>query len=436
MILKGSSKHPFFVRIEQRENILRQTPPHSLMLDTDQETDVSSFVDLFKQPIEEQLEAFCFKGTKHVATFAKLLETRNLPNTISLLCAFIDCLLDADFNLTVKSLLTQVDSLIKSLSNILISHSSSHDAHPFMIRTVLLLLGTLLSEPKVKCSEEHKSIFLRTVISLLGDGLQPASLAFEGLKRFLRFDRFRDDFIDSKGIELLLDLLGSAAKLAHTDSLYHILFCFWALTYSANGAGQLSENKFVKELSRLLSTIQPEREEIVRLLVNIIAQLTPSTVFVESAYDNDILRLLRQFQTKHYVDQEMITLISTTAEKLSQNLRKLSLWEKYTREVGSGKLHFSFSHKSELFWKANIERFGENQYSVIAALRDLLESNDEETVVVACYDLGEFAARSPVGRQKLEEMGAKLAVMKLLQSSSEAIRREALRTTQLMLLRQ
>jgi V-type H+-transporting ATPase subunit H len=158
-------------------------------------------------------------------------------------------------------------------------------------------------------------------------------------------------------------------------------------------------------------------------------------VFVENAYDCDILRLFRGFQGKHYVDGDLNKEIATAAEALHQALKHISLWDKYVREVKSGILHFSVSHKSEFFWKANLERFGDGNYATVILLRDLLQSSDEETVVVACHDLAEFATRSPVGRVKLEEIGAKEAVMRLMSNQSQAIQREALRTTQLLLLR-
>jgi hypothetical protein len=83
-----------------------------------------------------------------------------------------------------------------------------------------------------------------------------------------------------------------------------------------------------------------------------------------------------------------------------------------------------------------LDRFGEGNYKVLQLLRQLLTSEDHETVCVACHDLGEFAARSPIGRVKLEEIGAKEAVVTLMSSPLQNVQREALRTTQLLLLRQ
>ena len=118
-----------------------------------------------------------------------------------------------------------------------------------------------------------------------------------------------------------------------------------------------------------------------------------------------------------------------------KGLKHISLWDKYVREVNSGSLRFSVSHKSDIFWKQNIERFGENNYHILVTLTNLLQSEDETTVVVACHDLGEYATRSPVGRVKLEEFQTKTKVLALINSKNPKIQREALRTTQLLLLR-
>lgn len=437
MLLQGSSKHPFFVRLDARAKILQQLSPDSLRLDSEAGGAIDGFLALFKQSVDAQFAAFSAPDAHHAGAFAQLLATRKHPDSVSLLCAFLDSLLDYDFHGTVACLLPHARELVQSCSHTLISHASEHQRHPFLVRTILLLLGTLLSANADCDREDGKGVFLRTVITLLSQNdLVQASLTFEGLKRFLRREEFRSEFIDADGIGLLMQLLLPASKLAHTDTLYHILFCFWALTFSTDGLQRLSEMAFVKELARLLALIQPEREEIVRLLINIVSQLNSFPLFTETAFDNDILRLIRMFQMKHFVDPELSSSIDATAEKLNQNLRNLSLWEKYVREVKTGHLHFTISHKSEIFWKNNIERFGDNHYNIVVLLTKLLASKEEETVIVACHDLGEFVSRSPVGKQKLEELGSKLAIMELLNSESDAIKKEALRTTQLMLLNQ
>ena len=432
--MRTTTKHPLFVRLDQRDAIFRENNESSLSLESENGEATKQFIALFQQPPEKQLEEF--KSNKnHPQTFVKLLAARSDPQPLSLLCAFIDRLIDIDFNTVMEALLPFSEELSSTCSKILIAHTADHLNHPFLVRTILLLLGSLISERKTKATEESFKTFTRTTLTLLSAKLSEASFALEGLKRALRSDTFRQAFISDNGINLLLELLQQAQKANNNDALYHILFCIWGLTYSADGAGQLASGEFVPMLARLLSNVQPEREELVRLMTFIISQLNSSISFIEAAYDNDMLRLLRTLQTKKYVDDDLAKTIIQTADKMNQQLKHLSLWDKYVREVNSNKLKNSLSHRSELFWKANIERFGENNFAVIKKLTELLKSDDEETVTVACHDLGEYVSRHALGRVKLEEFHAKETIMQLMNSKVPAIQTQALRTTQLLLLR-
>ncbi|EAX92283.1 hypothetical protein TVAG_262750 [Trichomonas vaginalis G3] len=428
------SKHPLFVRLEQRDAIFRDGNPASLSLESENAEDCKAFVSLFQASPENQLTEFV-KNKNHAEIFTKLLSTRSDPAPLNLLCAFIDRLLDLDFNATIGALMANSQKLSEGCAKILIGHTADHLNQAFLVRTILLLLGTIISERDTKATTEAFQTFTRTALSLLSAKLNEASIALECVKRALRSEQFRSTFISEKGTKLLLDLLTQAQKASNTDSLYHILFCIWGISFSAEGAGQLSEGDFIPILTKLLSTVQPEREELVRLLTFIIQQLNPSIVFIENAYDYDILRLVRNLQTKHYVDPELTTEIAKVADDMAQALKKLSLWDKYVREVKSGKLKNTISHSSELFWKANVERFGENNFAVLIALRDLLKSDDEETVTVACHDIGEYVHRHPLGRIKVEEIHAKEMIMELLINKNQNIVSQALRTTQLLLLR-
>lgn len=428
------TKHPLFVRLDQREAILRDGNPATLSLESENTEECKAFSSLFQQSPENQLVEFV-KHKKHVEIFVKLISTRSDPAPLNLLCAFIDRLFDLDFNATIGALMRYGSKLADGCSRILISQSAEHLNQSFLVRTILLLLGTILSEHNSKISEDAFKTFTRTVLTLLSSKLNEATIALEGLKRALRSERFRSTFVSENGLKLLIELLQQAQKNNNTDTLYHILFCIWGISFSSEGCGQLAEGDFVPILNKLLSTVQPEREELVRMLIFIVGQLNPSIVFIERSYDYDILRQVRTLQTKHYVDPELTKEIAKVADDMAQALKHISLWDKYVREVKSGKLKNTLSHSSELFWKANVERFGENNYAILIALRDLLKSDDEETVTVACHDLGEYVSRHPLGRVKLEEIHAKEMIMDLLTSKNQNIVSQALRTTQIMLLR-
>jgi V-type H+-transporting ATPase subunit H len=428
-----NSTHPLFLRIKQRDSIFNEIDLNILCIDGDDKEINIEFTKIFNLPIEEQSRVFSAPDSKYPKIFANLLYSRTLPQPCSLLCAFIDRLLDFDFTTTISSLIPYKESIITSCSTILTSHSCNKNQYPFLIRTILLLQGTLLSESDTIEKMEVSQTFLSTVLSLLQE-FKYSTLALEGLKRFLRCDPYRIAFIESGGISLLIQDLVQARALPHTDTLYHILFCLWALTFDAEGNGKLSSNEFVSELAKLLTTIQPEREEIVRLLTFIISQLNQSPFFIESAYDNDIFRLFKNFEGKHYVDAELNKDISTAAEDLRVKVHHLSLWDKYIREINSGTLRFTQTHKSDVFWKVNIERFGENNYYALKQLKQLLTTGDEETIEVACHDLGEYAQRHVYGRVRLQELEVKEEVMRLLAHPSQKVQLQALRTTQILLI--
>ena len=432
MTFRGG-KHPLFVRLEQREQVFRSVQPNVLVLTDRAGDDLNKFISLFKASPEAQIAGFAECGK----VFKDLFVSLATDDSVSLLLAFIDTLFDIDYKKTIDVLVPYEEELVRSCKAKLDARMTEiQGPRAFVFRTLVLLLGALVSEPSVTPTDERYGAFMGIVKGVLERGdVGECQSVLEGLKRFLRCGFYRDMFVSQGCVSNLVGLVTGALKCQHTDTLYHVLFCIWELTYSPEGAAALSENVFVEILAKLLSTIQPEREEIVRLLTAIIGHLATGTVFVENAFDNDILRLFRSFQGKHYVDSDLNKEIATAAETLNQGLKKLSLWDKYVREVQSGVLRFTLSHKSEIFWKANIERFGENRYAILDSLKKLLASSDETTVCVACHDLGEYATRSPIGRVKLEEIGAKDEVMRLLVDPRAAIQREALRTTQLLLLR-
>lgn len=428
-----SGKHPLFVRLEQREQIFRSVTPSVLVLTDRAGDDMNKFISLFKASPEDQVAGFAECGK----VFRDLFVNIATDDSVSLLLALFDVVLDLDYHKTMAALVPFEEEIARACKAKLDARVTEiQGPRAFVFRTLVLLLGAILSEPSVTPTDERCSMFMGVVRGILERGdVGECQSILEGLKRFLRSSFYRDEFVRQDGVTRLVSLVPGALKCQHTDTLYHVLFCIWELTYSSDGAAALSGNAFVEVLAKLLSTIQPEREEIVRLLTAIIGQLAPGTVFVENAFDNDILRTFRSFQGKHYVDQELNKQIAAAAETLSQGLKKLSLWDKYVREVTSGVLRFTLSHKSEIFWKANIERFGENRYAILHELKKLLSSSDETTVCVACHDFGEYATRSPIGRVKLDEIGVKDEVMRLLVDSRAAVQREALRTTQLLLLR-
>lgn len=78
------------------------------------------------------------------------------------------------------------------------------------------------------------------------------------------------------------------------------------------------------------------------------------------------------------------------------------------------------------FWKENIKQTEKNNFYVIKKLIDLLDSEDETTQAVACFDLGEFSRLHPFSKTILEQFEGKTKLMKIIEKESPIVRENAL----------
>ncbi len=86
--------------------------------------------------------------------------------------------------------------------------------------------------------------------------------------------------------------------------------------------------------------------------------------------------------------------------KLKEDIKLLSSYEKYRKEVLSGSLDWSPMHTSEAFWKENVDKFEEKDFQTLRVLLKILEgSRDSRTLAVGCHDLGHFITFHGHGRQ-------------------------------------
>jgi V-type H+-transporting ATPase subunit H len=82
---------------------------------------------------------------------------------------------------------------------------------------------------------------------------------------------------------------------------------------------------------------------------------------------------------------------------LEKNRKILSSFEKYVKEINTEVLDWTPCH-SEKFWRENVKRFEEQDFYLVRKLVLLIDSGNDKTVAVACYDLGEFCRFHNQGR--------------------------------------
>ena len=110
---------------------------------------------------------------------------------------------------------------------------------------------------------------------------------------------------------------------------------------------------------------------------------------------------------------------------MEKNYKIFSSYEKFVKELETEKLRFGPCHTAK-FWKEHIKSTEKDQFSVIQKLIKLLDSDDDVTQAVACFDLGEFSRLHPFSKQILEDFNGKTKLMKMIENESPQVRENAL----------
>merc|ERR1712137_1247790 len=112
-------------------------------------------------------------------------------------------------------------------------------------------------------------------------------------------------------------------------------------------------------------------------------------------------------------------------EKLEIVFEDMSTFDEYASEVSSGLLEWSPVHRSEKFWRENVERLNDDRHKLVKILIQLLEtSTDPKVLAVAAHDVGEYVRHYPRGKQVLDTLGGKQYIMMHMSHDDKDVRYE------------
>ena len=141
--------------------------------------------------------------------------------------------------------------------------------------------------------------------------------------------------------------------------------------------------------------------------------------------DNRILEFLFSEQKKPISDEKIKENIVFLIDVMEKNYKIFSSYEKYIKELETEVLVFGPCH-TEKFWKEHYKKAEIDDFKVIRLLVRVLESPDDMTKAVACYDLGEFCRLYPFSKVIMQNSGGKVQLMKLVENSNDSVRENAL----------
>mmetsp|Transcript_22157 Transcript_22157/g.36640 ORF Transcript_22157/g.36640 Transcript_22157/m.36640 type:complete len:464 (-) Transcript_22157:495-1886(-) len=412
---------------------------------SEEELDMIYTID--NQPIEKQLAMIDAKGTAYISTLCKALGSGIKEEYVQYLLAMLDVLLAANADVAMYFHATLHDSKgtndpIAPLMNMLSRQSA------FILEKSTLIISKVLSYTHFipvnpdgvaeECLARHLATFSEWLIVILKavdptEGLESskADYALSSLQRLVSSSPGRANVVAEGGILVLIGLMRvTAVTNSAVQLLYQVVFCLWSLSYSTEAALAMVTTKLglVAKLVDIVKSVQ--KEKVVRVALATLKNLLGTASASADMVGAGLVKVLDHLQHRKWADEDIMVDIEALSAALQANLQTMSSWDVYAKEVASGRLEWSPSHKSDNFWKDNYRNFDLHDHAMMKQLVALLSSDDPTTLAIACHDISELVKIHPEGRRLLTQFAAKPPAMQLLKHSDPEVQKYALTAVQ------
>ena len=119
---------------------------------------------------------------------------------------------------------------------------------------------------------------------------------------------------------------------------------------------------------------------------------------IEIMVESGLLRMVELYSKTNIKDEELKEDLDFVGQVLEKNLRILTSFDKYLKELNTTTLEWGPVH-SDKFWKEHVRRFEDDDFGMIKKLVGLLNSEKTKNQAIACFDLGEFCRYHPFGKK-------------------------------------
>ncbi|CAD8120222.1 unnamed protein product [Paramecium sonneborni] len=249
---------------------------------------------------------------------------------------------------------------------------------------------------------------------------------------FLKHEALAIQFIKSGGIKIISNLL--TKNSTDLQIAYYSILGLWLLSFT-NESIQIFSDPAIGLIRLVIESVQKiSREKILRVSFACFRNLVDNSAqCIELMVDNGLIKVVDLLLKGNLKDQDLIDDIKYIGEILEKNMKILTSFEKYIKELNAQNFCWSPVH-TEKFWKENVKKFEENDFLLIRKLSEILKSNNNQNVAIACYDLGEFCRFHPFGKVVLEQLNAKQEIMRQARNDDQQIKEQALLSLQKIML--
>lgn len=261
-------------------------------------------------------------------------------------------------------------------------------------------------------------------------------VAVHSLATLLKEFAVRELFTRTGGVPLLAPLLRlQGIPSPNPQMVYDAGVCVWNLTYHAPAAHLMHNAGIIAGLVELVKLATKEKILRVALFALRNLLLLEGLEMDVEVMETELVKAVAAKNACNFDDEDLTETLEWMAEYLEHNIHTMSSWERFKKELLSGRLEWSPMHSSEKFWRENVELFEERDFQMLRVLLKLLEaSRDSRTLAVGCFDLGQFVTFFPHGRQMVMDLRGKELVMRLMMHPDPEVQKQALLCVQKVLL--
>lgn len=251
----------------------------------------------------------------------------------------------------------------------------------------------------------------------------------------LRVKSLVKHFLKANGMHFIANILKN--ENLDVQTVYYTFFACWLLSFEDNAIPYF-QDAVLSIINRMSVALQSlSREKLIRVGYSCFKNLTRDDLCIELMVDAGLLKTTDNILKGVIKDDETLQDIEYVGQTLERNLKILSSFEKYVKELRSGVLDWSQVH-TERFWRENVRKFEDNNFELLQKLSDLLYKSAPEVLTknkaIICYDLGEFCRFHPFGKMTLENLNIKGNILELINDPEPTVKEQALVAIQKMML--
>merc|ERR1711988_998011 len=154
----------------------------------------------------------------------------------------------------------------------------------------------------------------------------------------------------------------SGLNSSSIPTLYKALMCVWLSSFNAKVLNVMDPTTVIGGINAVLSSNRTEK--VVRMCLQSVTNLLASKKMSECMAEMDTVAAVSALEYEKWRDAELIDSIKELIAKLNAEVKLLTNFERFEREVNSGVLKWGFIH-SDKFWNENVLKCDKTNFVVV-----------------------------------------------------------------------